>query len=379
MFMRPVPSMRKMNPFKMKSPIMQIASKPKIASSGSFRLKTLEPIDLTQTDILSEEDNLIYTVKILSNWGDPTNVCCSYMQFLSDQRRSINPIRMMSAPKTDENYLQKLNGNIVKDEQDMWRINWPPIEADTFSVIFIFQKHQRPMYVRIWNPQNNVDQSIKDIEVYSGKTLVCKDEIPKGFGKDLRAVAQDSGRINASQSMRYLQTLFPQLAPDGMAPSDRYGSYPVFKVRKISFEIIKNYGNPNVFGLGSIIFVNEKNEYVIKDEINRIVVENCSDFTDPLQLIPQNKETPEKCTFIAHSSFEKHPVITFFLDNMIVLKKIIVTNLDVGPSGFDCEVDHFKVFANDKFEWIGKICCTRPKEGVKPPKCIIHISPENFV
>ena len=297
------------------------------------------------------------------------------MQFLSNTRRSINPIKMMSVPKTDENFLQKLNGDIVKPNEDMWRINWPPDEDDTFSIIFVFQKHQSPSFIRIWNPQENLDESIKDIEIYSGKTLIGKEEIPKGFGKDIRTRAQEGGSIKSSQSMQFIQQIFPQLAPNSMAPVDKYGCFPVFKVRKITIEVLSNYGNPNVFGLGSVGLINEKDEYVVRDDINRVVVENCSDFSDPLQLIPQNKGIPEKCTFVAHSNFEKHPSLTFYLENVIILKRIILINLDVGPSGFDCEVNHCKIYTNDKLEWVGKLLCTRPKDGVRPQNCRIYITP----
>lgn len=374
---RRIGSTRKFNPLKIQKPILSQMSRGRIANSCSFRLKTLEPIDLTKDGAILNDDNIIFTIKILSNWGDPGFICCSYCQFLSGDRRPLNPVKMMSAPKLEESTLNKLGGDMVKEDAEMWRINWPPDEDDIISIIFMFQKHQKPSFVRIWNPQNNMDQSVKDIEIYNGETLISKEEIPKGFGKDIPVAVKQEYAIKPSESMQYLQTLFPQLAP-AIAPGDLFGQYPTFKLRKVAFEIIQNYGNPKVFGLSAIIFVNDKKEIITRDEINKILVDNCSDFTDPLQLIPQNKDPSEKCTFVAHTSFEKHPVLTFYFEQTVILQKIIVRNLDVGPSGFDCEVNRLRVFTNDRCEWIGRVLCTRLKDGHKPPPCVINILPSFY-
>lgn len=371
-------STKRFNPLKIQKPVLTQLSRSKISFSSSFRLKTLEPIDLTKENAFANDDNLIYTVKLLSNWGDPQYMCCSYMQFLSHDRRPLNPIKMMSAPKLEEGVLQKLNGDMVKEEANQWRINWPPDEDDIMSIIFMFQKHQKPCFIRLWNPQTNMKQSIKDIEIYNGENLVAKEEIPKGFGKDIQISVKEEYAIKPSESMQYLQTLFPQLAPS-LSPCDLFGQYPSFKLRKVSFEILKNYGNEKVFGLSQILFLNDKKAIITRDEINRITVDNCSDFTDPLALIPTNRDFPEKCQFVAHSSFERHPMLTFYFEQTVILSKIIVKNLDFGPSGFDCEVNHMRVFVNDRCKWIGKVQCTRLKEGVKPPPCVIHVLPSFIV
>lgn len=323
------------------------------------------PVSNSTTSVLASSPSLstfqgkVYTVKIMSNWGNGPRVQLSSMALLDDTRKPL-PIASISSIPSLKNprELEKLvDRNLVKtNNEEVWAADFPPENFDSISIILMVEPIYQPHFLRVWNSHFNTESSVREILVTEGTNEVYKGEVPQGFGFDA-PLAQPERHIGiaASNSSAILAELFPHLAPEpGVV--DLYGNYPRLRTKKITIEIVSTRSSEEYVALNGIDLFDYNLNIVRWRDVDDIIISNCSNFTDPARLFRVNKESVDANEmFMAETKWRASPTIEIKLSKPINLARVKIWNFNASTRSLKFGVNRIKIYANDRLIWNGVV------------------------
>ena len=350
--------------------------------SGVFNLKarkevksvTLKSIDWNLSNSTNNlpireepQDCNIYMVVVKENWGDPSTISCSYMNFLSKERSPLQPLKILTNPPLKDTSASLLLGDLVKDENKIFKTKWPLEDDSILSIIYFYPPTAKPYFLRLFNPKTNQETSIKYIEVYQGAKDIYHGEIEKSYWRDIALNVLPTKAITPSFSTNGITSLLPLLA-NKPAPKDKFGILPIPLVTKITIEILSNYGNESQLGLNYVSFFSDIDVPVPASDIENIEIDNVKSFRNLDYLIKmKNRSYDDEVMFMCFVDWniikkEKdiggqphYPKITFTFKRRLRITSVDIINFTGVLKGLDCGAKNIKITAKKIPLWVGMI------------------------
>lgn len=330
------------------------------------------------------QNDLIITVQILSNWGNPNTLLLSTVLVMDENKKTIHIKTISSVPDLPNiNLLEKLTDQyLVKNENEIFPIDLNFSNNDKFSLIMGLDKLSKPKYVRIWNPslkdENYLSASAKDVVIYINQKKVTKGEVPQKFGIDIELENEElqQEELRQCESSLLIDELFPTLKPEEKV-SDQYGIYPFPKSKIISIEVLatykKNEQKMNVVGLNGIDFYNDEGVKLSCKDFDSISAKNIiiSSYANPRYIVRSsmrtccmdfqflgnctNKAEVEKENGQEKSYSSDNPIFVFTLHEPTTLSMMSIWNFNSIDEGLENGIQKVIIRSNDKIVWSGRV------------------------
>jgi hypothetical protein len=332
-------------------------------STERFNILGLDDLPENEPDLEADATKTaLYTIQILSNWGDNKRVSCSAIWFLDENRLQIIPIKIRSTPFSSQNNLQQLSDRVLlkTDDREIWSEKWPPDDYRCITIIYSLPINRTPSSVRIWNTLSSGKSGVKDVVVMHNDEILYKGEIPCQYGTDIKLL-QHSHRISIGEIANSISPLchaFSSLQyPKKERVADDYGYWPLRQTKRIEILFLSNYGNEESVGLNALDIYDENYEPIEIDDIDDFLVENSKSFTDPSKLFKLQKETcNENDMFLMNVKWEEHriPILTILMKKPKIISQIVFWNYNyIGK--LNAGVNHAIIKIDKKYVWVGKV------------------------
>lgn len=321
------------------------------------------------------------TLQFLSNWGHPKCLLLSTVTVLDEKRRSIPINTISSVPDLPRiNMLEKLTDHkLVKDEKDIFTINYDFSIKEKFSLILAIDKSADPRYVRIWNPKLSdkelLSASVKNVSIYFAHKKVADGEVPQNFGIDIEFENENNeiDELKQCNSSLLIDELFPSYKQEERI-SDSYGIYPFGKSKKITIEVLSTYKSTDdidCIGLNGVDFYNNKGNKLKISDIDFISVRNIytSTYANPKNIVRHSMKTCcmdyqflgnyqqecNDCNNQHKSSSPKSPMLIFTFKDPTSISMIRIWNFNSAEDKLENGIKKIVVRNNDRIIWSGKI------------------------
>ena len=297
-----------------------------------------------------------YTIKIISNWGNQNLTTCSIIWFLDDRKMFIDPNKIKSIPVDNKDNLSKLIDRclIKTEKKNMWHCK-KSNDFNQIELTYFFPIIENPKYIRIWNSPKSGDTGIKYVEVYHDEELVSAGEIPINYGADL-SILEKINKTLSLKEFRLPSTLYRISVDKNIELSDPFGKCPVEFTKRLTFKILKSYGNKLYIAINNIAIYDERDNRIEFSEIEEVFVQNAISFKNAALLFkPDACTNNEKDMFLMKVDWKKPPLITVVLKNPTIIKRVVFWNNNSYEIGFDAGVDHMSVISNSNHVWTGKV------------------------
>lgn len=269
-----------------------------------------------------------YTVRIISNWGDPEMVSCGEIVPIDITRKQIPVVSINAIPREAafEDLNRLVDSSIYRSNQ-YWKSQFPlrkPIEI-TIAVPSI----NKPIIFRVLNVQN-AKSGIREMEIYEEEVQVWKGEIPidlafvcrlQSFDDDDQNQGDDDDPTSLNKKKQKRQsTLISSVRSESYIKKfdplvDDFGAIPQIPTNYIIVEFLSNYGNGPTFGLSGIELLTTKKEVVKSDNIDNCNVLYGTCPIDPSTLFRGHYYDPqmEEMWVFDRINQEKNPqlIVTF--------------------------------------------------------------------
>lgn len=304
-------------------------------------------------------DALVFTIKIDENYGNNERVSLSSLLFLDIKRNPINILKISTVPaKYGKNIIALVDKILVKDKNAYYTADWPVPEMETLSFIIYISPENAPSYLRIWNPREDPEANVKSITILSGTQMCYQGEVPKGFGTDI-PIQLEQGLVPQSFSSLMLQELFPQLAPEP-GIEDKYGSYPLEKIKTIKIEILSSWvgiENENI-GLNAVELFGNNNKTLKWDDIQDVHISGCKNFINIEQLFREEKHSStytDQFNAQVRNWKLQLPSIDIALKKPTKLTRVAIWNYNARDKSLKYGAKNVRIKFNKKLVYLGKI------------------------
>lgn len=330
---------------------------------------------------LNSADDQKITIQFTSNWGNPKCLLMSTVTVMDEKRKAIPINTISSVPDLPKiNLLEKFaDHKLVKDENDVFTIDYDLSMKEKFSLILSIDKSADPRYVRIWNPtlkdKELLSASVKNVTIYLDHKKVAEGEIPQNFGVDIEFESENDklSKIEKCNTSLLINELFPSLKPEEKI-SDAYGIYPFGKSKEITIEVLKTYKNTeriDSIGINGVDFYNDKGIKLSHMDFDLISVKNIftSTYANPKNIVRDSMNTccmdyqflgnyqPDNLKAQTHhnSSSPKSPMFIFTLNEPTAISMIRIWNFNSLEADLDNGIKKLIVRNNNRIIWTGKI------------------------
>ncbi|EAY12580.1 hypothetical protein TVAG_154310 [Trichomonas vaginalis G3] len=251
------------------------------------------PSKLTRNLISSEQfkiEPIVYNVEFLQSWSSTSEISCSSVWFLDEQRFRIQPMLIKSNYPIDQDMLNKVSDNTLIKTQSINGLKYTYGEKKYENLIltFYFTPFAEPRFCRVWNSPSTSASSVKRFKISLGYTEIVQGEVPQDYGTEVSLIHY---RPMSLRSKLQISQVFIDYYRTPVI--DKYGAVPLIKHDSIVFEFLKNYGADKMFGLNGIELFDKNLELIPPSDISEIYLEGTINFTNPLTLVNRDEKTGE--------------------------------------------------------------------------------------
>lgn len=325
------------------------------------RGRRLSHAELELGPLTDLDDAKLFTIRIVSNWGDSSALRLGSMSFLDIERRPVPAMCIRSIPVMQECHVESLNcDKLVKDKGEALTMPWPPVEGgeETLLLLFYINPTLSPRYVRLWNAGESGESGVKEVVVSEGKEEVCRGVVPVDFGLDIALDNDNADSPEMANAYDVLHDLFPD-ADRRHKPGDMWGWYPIKKVEEVRIELLKNWGHNEKVALNGIsIYDLRDNELGLGSGrgIESIVVEPYGIPMRSELLLRKNKMTViAKDQWVMPVDWARPPVIVIKLSQPMYLSHLTIYNFNAADLDKTMGVQRARVRLDGSFMWAGQL------------------------
>ena len=356
---------------KMKSPPTAI-TKPFLNVSkklGSHRAGSLKPTSLPFPEL--EWD---FIIRFDSNWGNPSLITCSEIDFLDKNHLTCKVISIspMNSKEPVEPYFRLISGELnTTDSSVTWSHSWDSSEPLLIKITILSSMF--PKYVRFWNVSFSPDANLKHFTIFFQNFFCSEGEVPQGFGVvstllefspevQLNSSSNANSNSNAASISSSNSTpnnktiILPSLSIPHLKLyfSDQYGKLPLPFIQKISIKVIETYNpNSNFVGLNCVEFFNTKGQTIPFSFIQNIHTSHGENMTSPFKVLKKKRRTSDiKDMWIA----QKEGILLLEFDLKKPTQVIMMRIWNFNGEDFEkMGIKKAAILLDDMTYWVGKL------------------------
>ena len=300
-----------------------------------------------------EDEGQLIVILVHSNWGAPDYLRISSISILDDKFMAVPVLKSTTSPDLGLDTSILFDGHLIKREiNELFSVPLKSIQNEPLKIAIIVPSEISISGVRVFNSEIAMGSSVKDISISLDNTNTLNGEIPKNFGIDFKFTQEM--RQDAIQSSRLIEDYFNENREKSF--QDKFGVYPLFETKTLSFELRKSWTDKNFVGLNGIQIFDQYNKQISMDAVDDIIVHNCGSSNDASLLMKNDLITsrPER-QFLTKTLNGKSPLIEIVFKEPRFLSRIIIWNFNSSREPVEYGAKYIKICSDENVIWLGKI------------------------
>lgn len=310
------------------------------------------PLSFNNEESNEEDDGQVVVVTVHSNWGSRDFLRVSSISILDEKFMTVPVIKSTTSPDIGIDTKSLFEGHLIKNEMnELFSIPWNE-NHEPVSIAIMVSKEVTISGVRVFNSEISLDSSVKDISISLDHANTLSGEIPKNFGIDFKFTKKM--REDAVESSRLIDNYFNENREKAF--EDKYGVYPLFSTKTLSFEILNTWNDEDFIGINGFQIFDQYNKLIQMDDIDDIIVHNCGKTNNPSLLFKDDLKTsrPER-QFLTKRLNDLAPLIEVIFKKNTFLSKLVIWNYNSSREPVEYGIKNIKIRSDETVIWCGRI------------------------
>lgn len=295
------------------------------------------------------------TVRILSNWGNPTRISMAEID-VHDFSHQIIPVKSISASsQVDQANLKCLIDRVLFNNNldEIWSSAWSDDIPVPFEITLEVCTSNVISGIQIWPFTPDHSCNPRKIQVFLDGILSYDGEIRAEFSDvvQFEKISKESEFMTADQISK-------------SSIRDSFGIIPHRIVQRIDFHILSGYSSASIFGLTKIAFFDFYGNEINVIRMAKIQTEDCIQQRQNLRLVLGENDQSQPWT----GTLQSHTRISFIFHLPIPIAAIFVVNYLYQNEGQNVGLKGLQIRVNGKIVFFGKMLMRIPNEPISSNK-----------